>query len=125
MIGKIYRSLLPFYNRSAQRMSYKGRPVLIIGEADSGDYNVLPLSRVTRQEHLSREYDVRVDPALYPRLNLTAISYIRAHKQTVIHRGSVDILYGDLKGCYPDLYRTILLALENYNRRLLENARAF
>ena len=52
-------------------MSFKKRPVLIVGKADDTDYIVLPISRVTKRENLDEYYDVLLNPDAVPKLNLT------------------------------------------------------
>jgi len=52
MIGKAYWATFKYYNSQSHKMAFKKRPVLIIGQADRNDYVVLPISRVTRKEHL-------------------------------------------------------------------------
>ncbi len=89
MIGKIYSSVTPFYDSKKGMNSFKRRPVLIINGPRNNDYTVLPVSTVTHTEHIDSEYDVRVEPDKYPKLNLNRISYIRTHKQTTVHRASL------------------------------------
>lgn len=59
MIGEAYWAIFKYYDSSAHRMAFKKRPVLIIGKADESDYVVLPISRVTRQEHIIRSMILR------------------------------------------------------------------
>ena len=80
MIGKVCTSTFPYFNKKSGKNEFKGRPVLIIGSADSTDYAALPLSRVTKSEFIDDDYDICVKPNIYPNLNLTAISYVRTHK---------------------------------------------
>ena len=54
--------MFQYYDKTKQKMSFKGRPVLIIGEADKNDYNVLPVSRVTDKKYLDPFYDIPIDP---------------------------------------------------------------
>ena len=122
MIGKIYRSCFPFFDTAQHKLSFKARPVLIIGQADSNDFNVLPVSRVTLQQYLSQDYDIPLDPAVYPLLGLSAKSYVRVHKQGVVNAKDIVSPYGDLKGDYPDTYLRILAKLEVYIKTLLDMA---
>ena len=39
LIGKIYLSQFQFYDKQKGLLSFKGRPILIIGEADANDYS--------------------------------------------------------------------------------------
>lgn len=120
--GCICISLTPFFNTTTNRNEFKKRPVLVLGSADSGDFNVLPISRVTNSRHLDSYYDIPVDPSLYPNLNLTALSYVRTHKQTVLNKSSLNAI-SNMKVEYPELYTQILDKLEEYNRSLLDSAR--
>ena len=122
MIGELRWSLTPFYDLTAQRNSFKRRPVLFIAKADSNDYVALPLSRITRRDNLDPVYDIEVDPAVYPNLNLSAVSYIRTHKQTIINRGEVAGLIGNMKAEYPDLYLTILEKREQFSKEISNQA---
>ena len=122
MIGKIYCSVVPYYDVLKKANSFKARPVLILGKSDAGDYVVLPISRVTKSANISAEYDIPVIPSQYPLLNLKALSYIRVHKQTTIHSASIDKMISDMKSNYLDLYLSVLTKLEQYNNTLMTNA---
>ena len=122
MIGEIWTALTPCYNRNTKRMEYKGRPALMIAEADQDDYVALPVSRVTLQQNIDQEYDIPVGPATHPNLNLTDPSYVRTHKQTIIHRGEIGRFIGDLRAEYPDLYLEILEKREQFNTEITEQA---
>ena len=97
MIGEAYWAIFKYYDSSAHRMAFKKRPVLIIGKADESDYVVLPISRVTRQEHIDQKYDYKMQVADYPKLSLKATSYIRAHKQSVANVGELATQITDFK----------------------------
>lgn len=122
MIGKIYSSVTPFYDSKKGINSFKCRPVLIISGPRNNDYTVLPISTVTRREHIDSEYDIKVEPIKYPKLNLHRISYIRTHKQTTVHQASLTREISDLKAEYEDLYLSVLEKLENFNKLVLKNA---
>ena len=121
-IGEIRKTITPFYDNVQGRMSTKSRPALVIAQADSDDYVVLPVSRITRQNNRDATYDVKVDPADYPLLNLNAVSYVRTHKQTVIHRAEIGDLIGDLKSNYEDLYLLILELRERFSKEITNQA---
>ena len=122
MIGEIRKAITPFYDSLHNRQNFKVRPVLVLAKADSGDYTVLPVSRVTRRENLHPVYDVEVDPAVYPSLNLKAVSYIRTHKQTTIHVAEIGDVIGDLKNSYEDLYLEVLSKREQYSSEVASQA---
>lgn len=122
MIGEIRRALTPFYDNTKNRMSFKSRPVLIIAQADNSDYIVLPVSRITRRENINEVYDIKIDPALYPSLNLSAVSYVRTHKQTVVHAAEIGSIYGNMKSDYPDIFLTILEKRDEFSKEITEQA---
>lgn len=122
MKGKVYTSVTPFYDTFKKANSFKIRPVLILGESDAGDYVALPISRVTKSVNISTDYDIPVIPSQYPLLNLNALSYIRVHKQTIIHKASIHKMVSDMRNSYPDLYLNVLEKLEQYNKQLMSNA---
>lgn len=122
MIGKIYSFLTSCYNPTLHKMDYKKRPALIIGISDRSDYAVLPVSRVTNPINLDPNYDIKIDPSVYPLSGLKSISYVRTHKQTVCNAGELGPYIGDLKADYEDLYLEILEKLEEYNENLLSKA---
>lgn len=122
MIGEIRRALTPFYDNTKNRMSFKSRPVLIIAQADNSDYIVLPVSCITRRENINEVYDIKIDPALYPSLNLSAVSYVRTHKQTVVHAAEIGSIYGDMKSDYPDIFLTILEKRNEFSKEITEQA---
>lgn len=120
MIGKIYTALTPFFNIKIQKNAFKQRPVLIISEIRNNDYTVLPVSTISRPENRDLEYDIKLDINVYPSLNLKRDSFIRTHKQTVIHRSDINREIGDLKSNYPQLYKLIFQKLSDFNQKILE-----
>lgn len=121
MIGWICTSVTPFYDIKTKKQSFKQRPVLVIGQADSHDFAVLPISRVTNRQYLHAIYDVPVDPAAFPSSGLNQLSYVRAHKQMYVNRHALTGQVCDLKSVYPDLYLDIVIKFEDFQRKLLEN----
>lgn len=122
MIGKIYSTLFPFYDIRANKTSFKKRPVLIIAEADSEDYVILPISTIPHKDKVDPVYDIKIQPTDYPRLNLYKVSYVRTHKQTVIHRGQIAQMIGDLKTEYSELYFEILKKREEFSASITDQA---
>ncbi len=120
--GSVCISVTPFYDTAKRKNGFKKRPVLVLGAADSGDFNVLPISRVTNSRNLDSSYDIQVDPLIYPNLKLTAKSYVRTHKQTIVNKASLNEI-SNMKSEYPDLYTEILDKLEEYNTNLITDAR--
>lgn len=122
MIGEIWRILTPYYDIKQGKKSFKSRPALVIAQADANDYVVLPVSTVTRKENLHPIYDIKIEPEKFPKLNLTNVSYVRAHKQTIVHRGEILSLCGDMKGNYTELYLNILEKREQFSREVTNQA---
>ena len=121
-LGTICISITPFFNSTTRQNDYKKRPVLILGVADSGDYNALPISRVTNSRNLDLCYDIQIDPSVFPNLKLSTLSYVRTHKQTVVNKASLQVI-SNMKTEYPDLFTLILNKLEQYNSNIINNAR--
>lgn len=122
MIGKAYVSTFRFYDAQAKKLSFKNRPVLIVGMADAGDYVILPISRVTNQNNLDGNYDVLLDPAMVPLMNLKQRSYIRTHKQAVVNAGELTREIVDFKKEYPGIYRDAISKMANFQKNLVQNA---
>jgi uncharacterized protein YifN (PemK superfamily) len=122
MIGKIYSSVIPFYDSIQQKNSYKKRLVLIVSGPRNNDYTVLPISTVTKKANLDADYDIELDPLKYPLLNLNKVCYVRTHKQTTVHKASLTTQIGDMKCQYQDLYLQILQKLEEFNNFIMDNA---
>lgn len=120
MIGKIFSSIVPFYDSRTGGNSFKKRPVLIIGGPRNNDYTVLPVSTVSNRRNLDWEYDVEIDPDKYPLLHLNKLSYVRAHKQTTVHRASLTSQIGDMMADYGELYLEILERLADFNQSILK-----
>lgn len=115
MIGKIYKAFTPYFNQATHKMTYKARPALVLAKADQDDYVVLPVSTISIKANIDPCYDVEVDPALYPQLNLDRVSYIRTHKQTIVHRANFGAMIGDLKTEYEDLYFEVVAKREAFS----------
>ena len=122
MIGKAYVSTFKYYDNRTHRMAFKNRPVLIVGKADSSDYVILPISRVTNQGNIDGYYDVPIDPVDVPLMNLTQRSYIRTHKQSVVHLGELTREIVDFRNEYEDIYLDAISKMEEFQKNLISNA---
>lgn len=122
MIGKAYVSIFKYYDNIKGKMSFKNRPVLIVGKADNTDYIVLPISRVTKRENLDEYYDVLLNPDAVPKLNLTQYSYVRTHKQSVVNIVELYREITDFKKDYMDIYLDIISKMEEFQKNLIDNA---
>lgn len=122
MIGKAYWATFKFYDSLRHKMAFKKRPVLIIGKADTRDYVVLPISRVTQKGNLDLHYDFEMQIADYPALSLKAISYIRTHKQAITNEGELADCIADFKTEYPDAYLSVLALVEEFQKELISKA---
>ena len=124
MIGKIYVSMVEFYDAKNQKNSIKARPVLILSDVRNNDFTVLPISTISNTQNIDWDYDIEVNPQIYQNLNLKKISYIRTHKRIYLHQAGVDKtkILGDIKNDYPNLFLEILEKMEKFNKEILENA---
>lgn len=122
MIGKAYFSTFKFFNAKAKEMSFKNRPVLIIGQADDTDYVVLPISRVTNKNNLDFVYDIPIEPKDVPLMNLKQTSYIRTNKQSVVHAGELTKEIVDFKSEYQDVYLDVISKVEEFQKELINKA---
>lgn len=122
MIGKAYTSTTPFYDSNKREMSFKSRPVLIIGKADNDDYVILPISRVTNPINIDSCYDVPILPIDVPLMKLRQISYIRTHKQCVIHRKELIKEITDFSNNYEQLFVEVLSKVEQFQKSIIDNA---
>lgn len=122
MIGKAYWATFKYYDISRNKMAFKKRPVLIIGQADARDYVVLPISRVTKKENLDSHYDFKIQVADYPSLSLKATSYIRTHKQAIANEGEFADCIADFKEEYSDAYLSVLALVEEFQKELISKA---
>lgn len=122
MIGEAYWAIFKYYDSAAHKMAFKKRPVLIIGQADEGDYVVLPISRVTRREHVDQNYDFEMQVADYPKLSLRTTSYIRTHKQSIANIGELADRIADFKNEYPEAYIEVVALVEEFQKKLVNDA---
>lgn len=122
MIGKAYWAIFKYYDNTAHKMAFKKRPVLIIGQADESDYVVLPISRVTRREHIDQKYDFEIQVSNYPKLSLKTTSYIRTHKQSVVNVGELADEIADFRNEYPNAYIEVIALVEEFQKQLIEKA---
>ncbi len=103
-------------------MEFKNRPVLIVGYADSTDYVILPISRVTNSANIDSDYDLQITQQMVPLMNLTQTSYIRTHKQSVVHAGELTREIVDFKEEYPDIYIEAMAKMEEFQKSIINNA---
>lgn len=125
MIGKICISAFKYYDSAKHRMAFKGRPVLIIGQADAGDYVALPISRVTKRENLDEHFDYEMKPEDYAEsaLQLSEVSFIRTHKQAVLNAGDITKEVIDLKTEFPDVFTQVIDLVEEFQKKMISDAR--
>ena len=119
MIGLYCIAIFPYYDARVGKMSFKKRPICIIGKADSLDYITLPISKVSHRENIDGEYDIEIMSKDYPLMNLKFDSYIRTHKQTVTHRAEIINQVTNLKEEYSELWFEILSRVEDFQRKVI------
>lgn len=115
MIGQIYTCTVEFYDSRQHKLAWKGRPILIIGGPRNNDYTVLPISTISKREYLDVDFDVEIDPQVYPALGLSRVSYVRVHKQLTVHQAKLGHFIGDLRGSNPELFESIMKKLDTWN----------
>lgn len=120
MIGKAYKSMVPYYDSITQKRKFKSRPCLIIGKADSGDYVILPISKVSDRSKVDTNYDIPLDKTVYTFLHDD--SFLRTHKQTVVNIASLKDELTDFKGNYEETYIEALAKVEEFQKQLISNA---
>lgn len=118
MIGWYCIATFPYYDARNNRNSFKKRPILVIGEADSSDYITLPISKISHSENVDIEYDISVKIAEYPLMQLRFDSYVRTHKQTVTNKAAITRNIINVKEEYQDLWIEILSKVEDFQRKL-------
>ena len=103
MVGKVYLSVVEYYDSKTKTTRKKGRPVLVVAGPRNNDYTVLPISTIKRREHLDSDYDIPIETNIRAGLALSEECFIRTHKQTTVHMGALIKQKGDMKNDYPDL----------------------
>ena len=63
-----------------------------------------------------------IDPEKYPLSNLIKISYVRTHKQIIVHAAEITDEICDLRTSYPQLYSEILSKREEFSREITRQA---
>lgn len=124
MLGKIVKTIAPFYDKSKNKMSFKSRPALVIGNPNGYDldYLVLPVSTIKQSQYIDPKYDIEIKRCDFPSLNLTQDSYIRTGKRTPINKANIAGIIGDLKNDYEEKYIEIIATMECFDKELLDKA---
>ena len=120
MIGKAYKSRVPYYDQISRTQKFKSRPCLIIGQADAGDYVVLPISSISDKSRIDPIYDISLDKSIFTFLNKD--SYLRTHKQTIVNIASLKDQLADFKASYEETYIEALEKVEQFQKQLIANA---
>lgn len=123
MIGEIYIAIVPYFDVNSRQIKAKKRPVLIVADIDSRDYAFLPISTVKNSGYINPEYDIEINPESFPDTVLEK-SYVRANKQSYIHKYNLLYKTSDLKTKYPDLYETILQKREKFSDEITKQSRS-
>lgn len=123
MIGCIGIIVTPYYDSENKKNSFKKRPALIVSGPRNNDYTVLPISSISKKENIDEKYDIKIEPEEYPLLNLKKISYIRTHKQTIVHQNSItDKPISSLKDEYKDLYENVIASWMEFEYEAFGNS---
>ena len=123
LVGKICNSTYSYFDVREQKYKYKLRPVLIVGTEKDRlpcDITVLPVSKISRAENISVEYDYPLTKINHGLLRLkNDPSYIRIHKISTIH--SKDLSFQtdhQLNILYPETYANIKGKLNDFVAKL-------
>ena len=123
MSGDIVVSIIDYYDLKTNLRKFKTRPCMIVAPSDkTGDYVVLPISTISRKDNINPIYDVLIDISVYPKLHLTKTSFVRTHKQTIIHKGSIESVISNVKAIYEDLYLEVISQMEAFQKKIVDNA---
>lgn len=123
MIGCIGIIVTQYYDSENKKNSFKKRPALIVSGPRNNDYTVLPISSISKKENIDEKYDIKIEPEEYPLLNLKKISYIRTHKQTIVHQNSItDKPISSLKDEYKDLYENVIASWMEFEYEAFGNS---
>lgn len=123
MIGKIYISEIPYFDKETGKHGKKQRPILIILEPPvEQELTVLPVSTIPNKKYFDEKYDVLLEKTNYPKLKLSRDSYIRTHKQTTVYKPTCNCCLGNLKSDYPETYNDALQRLKMFDELKYEKA---
>lgn len=124
MVGKIYKVITPYYDKTARKSGFKARPALVIMETNGYDSDcvILPVSTIKQERYRDPKYDKFIEKSKYPDLDMTENCYVRTGKQTSISRKDIGSEISDMKSEYPDLYLEVLALLEEFQKTVLDSA---
>lgn len=121
-IGKAYWAVVQYYDGTSSQMKFKKRPIIVIGKADKNDFVVLPISSITKRYNRNVKYDYQIEPIDYPELKLKHTSFIRTHKQTVLHEAEIVSEICDFKNEYEEAFLEIITRVSEFQKDLISNA---
>lgn len=125
LINKIVYTSFPYFDIHSKKKKYKSRPVLIIGAEKKKfecDLTMLPISSVSKKEHLNSNFDINIGLKECPDLKCITQDecYVRTHKQSTVH--SKDIItskkFDDLEVVYSEKIVEIKEKSQEFNRTL-------
>lgn len=122
MIGKVYQSVVNFYDSKTKTTQRKGRPVLVVAGPRNNDYTVLPISTIPNRHNLDADFDVLIGPAERSMLKLPKECFVRTHKQTTLHAAELVTEKGDMKKDLEGLYLLVLQKMEEYQNIIMTQA---
>lgn len=124
LIGKLCDSRFAYYDNRSKQYKYKLRPVLVIGvekEKLPCDITVFPVSKVSREENIHKEFDFPLTKKNHSKLQLKYDpSYVRVHKVNTIHSNDLSFDYTDssLNSEYPNAMSTISEKYKEFSESL-------
>ncbi len=121
-IGKAYWAEVQYYDGASSKMRFKKRPIIVIGKADRNDFVILPVSSITKRYNRDVKYDYQIDPTDYPELKLKHTSFVRTHKQAVLHEAEIVSEICDFKKEYGEAFLEIITRVSEFQENLINNA---
>lgn len=122
MIGKVYMSVVDYYDSKTKTTRKKGRPVLIVAGPRNDDYTVLPISTIKNRANLDPDFDILIDPAARAKLSLQQECFVRTHKQMSLHMNTLIKQIGDMKNDEANLYLEALAKMEEFQKSVIQQA---
>ena len=124
-VGRIYNSIIPYFDKVSKRTKLKARPCLILSEPEfDHEYMIVPVSTMMEPKYRDEDYDIYIDVSKYPKLNFHHNCYIRCSKQTLTYEQSIDFdtCLGNLKDDYPEVFIDVIERVYRANKERLKQA---
>lgn len=119
-LGGIYRAIISYYDAKRSCLSFKPRPVLIIGRLNARRFVVLPFTTMQKKQYLDKKYDIEIDPRKNPEIALYKAGYVQTNYTTVVDFRNIDSRQiCDLSRANKKLYSEILDKWKQSGREIM------